>query len=141
VTSPVAPLNPVPFNADIGIEILESGEGRSSVALQLTPRHLNSWNAAHGGIIMTLLDVAMAVAGRSLDPAAGGGVTVEMKVSFLQPGMAGSRLTAHGHAFHRSKTMAFCEGEVKDDQGRLIAKALGTFKYIRKWPTDRPADS
>ena len=136
-----APLNPVPFNADLGIEILESGEGRSSVALQLTPRHLNSWNAVHGGIIMTLLDVAMAVAGRSLDPAAGGGVTVEMKVSFLQPGLAGSRLTAHGHAFHRSKTMSFCEGDIVDQDGRLIAKSLGTFKYIRKWPTDRPADS
>jgi acyl-CoA thioesterase len=47
--------------------------------LQLHARHLNSWNVAHGGVIMTLLDVAMAVAGRSLDPSAGGGVTVEMK--------------------------------------------------------------
>lgn len=141
MASPEATHNPVPFNQDLGIELLESGEGRGSVALQLTPRHLNSWNAVHGGIIMTLLDVAMAVAGRSLDPSAGGGVTVEMKVSFLQPGLAGSRLTAHGHAFHRSKTMSFCEGEVVDQDGRLIAKSLGTFKYIRKWPTDRPADS
>jgi uncharacterized protein (TIGR00369 family) len=141
VTSPDAPRDQYPFIADLGVEFLESGEGHSSVALQLTTRHLNSWNVAHGGIIMTLLDVAMAVAGSSLDPGAGGGVTVEMKVSFLQPGAAGSRLVAHGHAFHRSKTMAFCEGEVVDNDGRLIAKSLGTFKYIRKWPTDRPADS
>jgi len=31
---------------------------------------------------MSLLDVAMAVAGRSLNASAGGGVTVEMKTSF-----------------------------------------------------------
>jgi len=45
---------------------------------------------------MTLLDVAMAVAGRSLDPAAGGGVTVEMKTTFVQPANAGTRLIADG---------------------------------------------
>lgn len=78
---------------------------------------------------MSLLDVAMAVAGRSLEAHAGGGVTVEMKTSFLQPAKEGSRLIVSGHAFHRSSTMAFCEGEVRDGEDRLIAKAMGTFKY------------
>ena len=130
-----------PFIKDLGVEFLESGAGRSRIALQLAERHLNSWSVAHGGVIMTLLDVAMAIAGRSLDPNAGGGVTVEMKVSFLQPAAAGSRLTASGHAFHQSSTMAFCEGEIHDGDGRLIAKSLGTFKYIRRRPTDQPADA
>jgi acyl-CoA thioesterase len=80
------------------------------------------------------------VAGRSLDPSAGGGITVEMKTSFVQPGFAGSRLTASGHAFHRSSTLAFCEGEVRDETGRLIARSMGTFKYIRQRPADQPAD-
>ena len=44
---------------------------------------------------MTLLDVAMAVAGRSLDPSAGGGVTLEMKTNFLQPANAGHG-SSHG---------------------------------------------
>ena len=78
---------------------------------------------------MTLLDVAMAVAGRSLDRAAGGGVTVEMKTSFVQPANAGTRLIATGHAFHRTSTMAFCDGEVRDTDDRLLAKSMGTFKY------------
>ena len=81
---------------------------------------------------MALLDVAMAIAGRSLDPGARGGVTVEMKTSFLQPGEAGSRLIATGKLFHRSTTMSFCEGEVRDAQDRLIAKAIGTFKGIKR---------
>ncbi|MGA2550849.1 MAG: PaaI family thioesterase [Burkholderiaceae bacterium] len=130
----------IPFIKDLGIEFLDAPQGRSAVALQLEPRHLNSWNVAHGGVIMTLLDVAMAVAGRSLDPQAGGGVTVEMKTSFLQPGTAGSRLLASGFAFHRSSTMAFCEGEVRDGENRLVARSMGTFKYIRKRPTAQAAD-
>jgi acyl-coenzyme A thioesterase PaaI-like protein len=40
-------------------------------------------------------------------------------------------LLASGFAYHRSMTMAFCEGEVRDTNERLIAKAMGTFKYLK----------
>ena len=140
MTAPTAFRADIPFVNDLGVEFLAHDTGHASIALQLHARHLNSWNVAHGGVIMTLLDVAMAIAGRSLDPSAGGGVTVEMKTSFVQPALAGSRLTASGHAFHRSSTLAFCEGEVRDETGRLIAKSMGTFKYIHQRPADRPAD-
>ena len=121
--------NDIPFVKDLGIEFISAENGHAVLALDLTPRHLNSWNVAHGGVLMALLDVAMAVAGRTLDPAAGGGVTVEMKTNFLQPANAGTRLLASGHAYHRSSAMAFCDGEVRDTEARLIAKAMGTFKY------------
>jgi acyl-CoA thioesterase len=119
----------IPFVKDLGIEFLSADNGHAVLALDLTARHLNSWNVAHGGVLMTLLDVAMAVAGRTLDPSAGGGVTVEMKTNFLQPANAGTRLLASGHAYHRSSSMAFCEGDVRDAEGRLVAKAMGTFRY------------
>jgi acyl-CoA thioesterase len=128
--------NEIPFVKDLGIEIVSAENGRALVALDLAPRHLNSWSVAHGGVLMTLLDLAMAAAGRSLDPAAGGGVTVEMKTSFVQPANAGTRLLASAHAFHRSNTMAFCDGEVRDTDDRLIAKAMGTFKYLKLQRTD-----
>src|ERR1700693_2881998 len=128
--------NDIPFIKDLGVEIISAESGRAVVALDLAPRHLNSWSVAHGGVLMTLLDLAMAAAGRSLDPAAGGGVTVEMKTSFLQPANAGTRLTASAHAFHRSSTMVFCDGEVRDTDERLIAKAMGTFKYLKLQRTE-----
>jgi uncharacterized protein (TIGR00369 family) len=124
--------NDIPFIKDMGVEFLSAEDGRAVVALDLAPRHLNSWSVAHGGVLMTLLDVAMAVAGRSLDPTAGGGVTVEMKTSFLQPANAGTRLIVSGHAHHRSSSLAFCDGEVRDTEQRLIAKAMGTFKYLKR---------
>jgi acyl-coenzyme A thioesterase PaaI-like protein len=81
---------------------------------------------------MTLLDVVMSMAGRSLDPQAKGGVTVEMKTSFLQPaGRPGARIVARGRAFHRSTSLCFCDGEVWEGE-RLVARAMGTFKYLRR---------
>jgi acyl-CoA thioesterase len=128
----------VPFIKELGVELISASDGRSVVALDLEPWHLNSWSVAHGGVLMSLLDVAMAVAGRSLMDGAGGGVTVEMKTSFLQPAKAGSRLIVSGYAFHRSTSMAFCEGEVRDTQNRLIAKSMGTFKYFQ---SETPAEN
>jgi acyl-CoA thioesterase len=121
----------IPFVRDLGVEFVSAENGRAVLALDLTPRHLNSWSVAHGGVLMTLLDVAMAVAGRSLDAFAGGGVTVEMKTNFLQPANAGTRIIASAHAYHRSGSMAFCDGEVRDLEERLIAKSMGIFKYRR----------
>jgi acyl-CoA thioesterase len=131
MTQSTAFRNDIPFIKELGVEFVSADNGRAVVALDLAPRHLNSWSVAHGGVLMTLLDVAMAVAGRSLDPAAGGGVTLEMKTSFLQPANAGSRVIASAQAFHRTNTLAFCEGEVRDTDQRLIAKAMGTFKYLK----------
>ena len=131
MTQSTAFRNDIPFIKDLGVDFVSADNGRAVVALDLAPRHLNSWSVAHGGVLMTLLDVAMAVAGRSLDPGAGGGVTLEMKTSFLQPANAGSRVIASAQAFHRTNTLAFCEGEVRDTDQRLIAKAMGTFKYLK----------
>jgi uncharacterized protein (TIGR00369 family) len=132
MTQSTAFRNDIPFIKDLGVEFISAENGRAVIALNLAPRHLNSRSVAHGGVLMTLLDVAMAVAGRSLDSDAGGGVTVEMKTNFLQPANAGTRLIASGQVFHRSNTMAFCDGEVRDTDDRLIAKAMGTFKYLQR---------
>jgi acyl-CoA thioesterase len=122
----------IPFIQELGVEFISAANGRSVVALNLADWHMNSWAVAHGGVLLSLLDVTMAVAGWSLDPGAEGGITVEMKTSFLQPAKSGSRLTASGHAFHSSRTLAFCEGEIRDGDDRLIAKAMGTFKTRKK---------
>ncbi|MFZ6862535.1 PaaI family thioesterase [Undibacterium sp. Ji67W] len=121
-----------PFLHDLGVEFLEMENGTARLSLDLTEKHMNIWQITHGGVIMTLLDVVMAMAGRSLHEDLKGVVTVEMKTSFLQPGgVVGGRIEARGKAFYQSTTMCFCEGEVWNGD-RLIAKAMGTFKYLRR---------
>jgi uncharacterized protein (TIGR00369 family) len=94
--------------------------------------HLNSFAVTHGGALMTLLDVTMATAARSVQPDMGV-VTIEMKTSFMQP--ARGPLTGKGRLMHRTATMAFTEGTIFDEQGRACAHATGTFKFVRRLPT------
>jgi uncharacterized protein (TIGR00369 family) len=82
---------------------------------------------------MTLLDIALAVALRSLDAAEKGAITVELKVNFVGPGLG--TLVADGRCVHAGKTVAFCEGEVHDSAGKLVATASGTFMLRRERAT------
>lgn len=127
--------NDTPFLDALGVEVIKADQTGSELRLRLDERHFNRWEVAHGGVTMTLLDAALALAARHAGQAERSLVTVEMTVTFMQPGRGALR--ALGRVLHRSTTMAFCEGEVMDAQGALVAKALGTFKYLRRLPVGR----
>jgi len=124
-----------PFVDHLGVRVVAAADGTSDVVLPLAADHLNTWNVAHGGVTMTLADVALAMAARSLAADGVGVVTVELKVNFMQPGRG--ELRASGRVLHRSTTMAYCEGEIRDSEGHFVAKALGTFKYMRRLAVGR----
>ncbi|MFO1272631.1 MAG: PaaI family thioesterase [Rubrivivax sp.] len=126
----------IPFVHLLGMELLRFDPDQAELALDLREDLTNSWGVAHGGVTMTLLDVAMAHAART--PATPGGepppsvATIEMKTSFVRPGTG--RLTAEGRRLHRTSTLAFCEGWVRNEAGELVGHATGTFKYLRGLP-------
>ncbi|CAN7347245.1 PaaI family thioesterase [Trinickia sp. LjRoot230] len=124
-----------PFVDHLGVRLISAADGASEVALTLADAHMNTWQVVHGGVTMTLADVALATAARSLADDGVGVVTIEMKVNFMQPGRG--ELRAFGRVLHRSTTMAYCEGEVRDSAGHFVAKALGTFKYMRRLAVGR----
>lgn len=122
----------IPFVAHLGFELTLFEGGRSELVFEPRPEHLNSFAVTHGGALMTLLDVTMAVAARSVQRDMGA-VTIEMKTSFMQP--ACGRLTARGHLMHRTATMAFTEATVFDADNKACAHATGTFKFVRRLAT------
>ena len=123
----------IPFVEMLGFELVQFDAGRSEIALSLREELTNSLDMAHGGVTMTLLDVAMAHAARSPNQPghveSAGVVTIEMKTTFMRPGVG--RLRGLGQLLHRTATMAFCEGRVLAESGALVAQATGTFKYLR----------
>jgi uncharacterized protein (TIGR00369 family) len=126
----------IPFVEHLGFSLERFDGGESE--LRFTPRaeHLNSFAVTHGGACMTLLDVTMAAAARSVR-AEMGVVTIEMKTSFMQP--ARGALTGRGRLMHASATMAFTEGTIYDEEGRACAHATGTFKYVKRLPVGATA--
>lgn len=131
MSTPATTRPAIPFLDWLGAQLVNAAQGRSEVRLVLQSHHRNSWNVCHGGVLMTLLDVAMATAARSAHAEQRGCATVDLTTSFVRPG-EGRELVAYGKCYHRSTTMAFCEAEVRDDGGELVARASGTFKYISR---------
>lgn len=123
----------VPFVESLGIELHGFGDGHAELRVDLDEAHLNTWEVAHGGVVMTMLDVAMAMASRSVSAAGVGVATVEMKTSFLRP--AEHRLRAVAKVLHKTATLVFCEALLYDDRDHLCAHATGTFKALRGLPT------
>jgi uncharacterized protein (TIGR00369 family) len=126
----------IPFVEHLGFELLKFEGGEAEIAVEVRDALCNSWMVAHGGLTMTLLDVAMAHAARSPmpgeAPSSQGVVTIEMKTSFMRPGLG--RMVARARLVHGTASLAFCEGSVFDGNGALVAQATGTFKYMRGLP-------
>jgi uncharacterized protein (TIGR00369 family) len=119
----------IPFVDHLGFEMVFFDEGQSELSYTPEPEHMNSFNVTHGGAVMTLLDVTLATAARSVDKGMGV-VTIEMKTSFMQP--ASGTLTAKGRLIHRTRNMAFTEGTLFDAEGRACAHATATFKCVKR---------
>jgi uncharacterized protein (TIGR00369 family) len=130
---PMQFLSRIPFVQMLGFELVHLGVDEAQVAVDLRTELTNAWDAAHGGLTMTLLDVALAHAARSPceqgGPSRPGVVTIEMKTSFMRPGTG--RLVATGRRLHRTATLAFCEGSVRDAAGELVAHATGTGRKLK----------
>lgn len=126
----------IPFVEALGVQLWQFGGGTAELRLPVQPDQLNSHGIAHGGVLMTLLDVVMAHAARSPDTPEGealpGVVTIEMKTAFMRPGEG--RLVATGKRLHRTASMAFCESFVHDAAGLLLCHGSGTFKYMKGLP-------
>jgi len=126
--------HPIPFIESLGVHLLEMADGRAMATMAPRPEHMNSWSVVHGGVLMTLLDFVMAMAGRSaradLGDArenGGGNLTVEMKTTFVRP--ARGLVVVRANCLHAGRSLSFCEGEIHDEEKQLIARASGTFKF------------
>ncbi|WP_137920703.1 PaaI family thioesterase [Hydrogenophaga sp. 2FB] len=122
----------IPFVDLLGFKLHKFEGGEAEIGFDPGPDHLNSFDVVHGGASMTLLDVVMAHAARSVEPNTGG-VTIEMKASFTRA--AKGPLHAKGRILHRTATLVFTEGSIFDAAGKLCAHATGTFKLVPRLPT------
>jgi len=128
----------IPFVSHLGFELVRMEGGESELKYLPKHEHLNSFLVTHGGAIMTLLDVTLATAARSIDLEIGV-VTIEMKTTFMQP--CKGLLTGKGRLMHRTKSMAFAEGTIFDAEGKACAHATGTFKYVKRPAPTAPGNA
>jgi uncharacterized protein (TIGR00369 family) len=130
----------IPFVHHLGFTLEKFEGGESELLYAPRAEHHNSFDVTHGGAVMTLLDVVMATAARSVEQDMGV-VTIEMKTSFMRPAKVapGEKLVGRGLLQHRTRSMAFTEGRIYDSAGQLCAMATGTFKYVARRVAQSPS--
>ena len=121
----------IPYIAHLGMLTEALGEGTARLSLQVTPQLTNSFGTVHGGAIMSLLDVTLCTAARTLHPDSMGVVTIDMSTSFIGGG-SGDRLLAEARVLRDGRSMIFVEGEAKNADGSLVAKAIATVRVRLK---------
>ena len=121
----------IPFIAHLGLVTEALGEGSARLWMPLPKHFTNSLGTAHGGVIMSLLDVALCTAARTLHPESVGVVTIDMSTSFIGGGK-GDRLVAEARVLKDGRSMTFVEAEAKNADGSLVAKAIGTVRVRHK---------
>jgi uncharacterized protein (TIGR00369 family) len=115
----------VPVADLIGFEVVEIAGGRAVAALQTGPQHANPMGTLHGGILCDLADAAMGMAFVSTLEPDQSFTTVELKIIFFRPVWT-AKLTAEAIVVQRGRTTGFIEWTVKDESGKMVAKATST---------------
>ncbi len=118
-----------PFTRHVGLEVESLEPDVAVLKLDFADHVVTVGDVVHGGAIGTLADVAaMAAVWTGVEPGtASTGSTVSLTVDFLRAAR-GTAVTATGKVLRRGRSMSFCEVDVADGDGALVAKALVTYK-------------
>ena len=102
-----------------------SPEGEGVVARVELASEYQGWRGiAHGGIVMALLDEAMAHAAGF---AGHRGLTAAVNVRFRKPVPLGAPIEVRGRVTWQRRSVLGVEGRVLDGNGELLARAEGSF--------------
>jgi uncharacterized protein (TIGR00369 family) len=116
----------------IGYRVARRDTDYCELELIVEPKHLNRLNVPHGGALATLIDtaagiaVALAQGTDKLLPA----VTLSLSMQFLGQAKLGDVLTATGRRIGGGRTVAYGTTEIKNQEGRAIARGDATFRYV-----------
>jgi uncharacterized protein (TIGR00369 family) len=121
----------IPFVQHLQIRTDALGKGTARLSVPVQSHLTNSLGTVHGGVIMSLLDVALCTAARTLHPESVGVITIDLSTSFIGAG-SGATLYADARVMKDGRSLSFVEGEAKNEDGTLVAKAIATVRVLHK---------
>ena len=117
----------IPANDTFGFERRESDDPNSVAFTWTVPAGLcNSAGNLQGGVLAAFADAVLGGLCATQIPDNVYPALAEMKISFLRPAPAGTKITGTGRLLKAGKRLMFAEVEITDEQDRLIAKISGT---------------
>ncbi|MDA0981485.1 MAG: PaaI family thioesterase [Proteobacteria bacterium] len=116
----------IPFSEHLGIRVESLEKGVARLSMVIRPEFMTSWGTAHGGSILSLLDITLSMSARTLYNPPRSIMTIDLSTQFI--GTSTGVLKSEGRVSQAGQTTIFCEGEVRNEAGDLVAKAIGTFR-------------
>ena len=120
---------PFPFADLLGFSVTSRGNGSSECEIQLQQEHMNPHGIAHGGVVFSIVDTGMGAAVASTLQAGEICSTIEIKINYMRPAIAG-KLICFTEIVSKGKRTAVVESRVLDENEKEICRALGTFMII-----------
>jgi uncharacterized protein (TIGR00369 family) len=109
------------FDRTIGLEIVSATEDEVVGRLEVTPRLLQPYGLLHGGVLCSVVETLGSVAGATWFGDRGNVVGTSNHTNFLRAVREGV-LTGTATPIHRGRTQQLWTVDVRDEQGRLVAK-------------------
>ena len=119
--------NRPPGSDTLGFSMVRVDQAKMEIEVAFEGRKdfTNPAGQIQGGFLCAMLDETMSVAGVVASNMTAFMPTLEMKTSFLRPAMPG-RLLCVGRVVKWGRAIAFLQGELYDEQRRLLATASST---------------
>jgi len=122
---------PPPIGQLLGFVLKSIEPGRAVFEMDADERHHNPMGMLHGGVYCDLADAAMGYAYAATLGEGETFTTVELKINFFRPVRKG-KLTAEARVVNAGSTLGYIECDVKDQTGRLVARAASTCMKLRE---------
>jgi uncharacterized protein (TIGR00369 family) len=126
---------PPPISRLLGFVLKSIEPGRAVFEMEADERHHNPLGTLHGGIYCDLADAAMGYAYGATLAEGETFTTVELKINFLRA-VRKATLTAEARVVKAGRTLGYVECDVKDQTGKLVARAASTCMKLRQDPKE-----
>ncbi|MEH7377180.1 MULTISPECIES: PaaI family thioesterase [Bacillaceae] len=117
------------FDVSLGFDMIQLDGGEIILELPVSSSNLNPNGTLHGGVYASLLDIVMGVNIRNL--AGHPLVTVNLNISYFATAVEGEKIIASAKILQQGYKIVSAEGEIRNYEGKLLAKGIGTFKILR----------
>ena len=123
-------LPPPPIGRLLKFVMKSLASGHAVFEMEIDERYHNPMGTLHGGVFCDLADAAMGFAyGATLEEGETF-TTIELKINFLRA-VRKATLTAEARVVRAGRTLGYVECDVKDQTGRLIARAASTCMRLK----------
>lgn len=112
-----------PFSCWMGIEILNAGPGHCKISCKISEDMLNGFNIAHGGILFSIADTALAFAAATTGNTA---LSIDNSISFTRKAVLGDVLTASCESINETRKTGLYLVTIHNQEKKTVACMKGT---------------